>query len=348
LITTQAVRPARIAAIRDVRQQPAYAMIANDVEQVGQRITEELRSDIPAVADMLEKTGRYHGKMLRPVLVFLAGRAAGPLSQEHTVIAAVAEMIHLAALVHDDVLDEADLRRGGPTINRLHGNETAIMLGDLLFSHAYRLCASLTPRWLTARMADTTVAVCEGELTQLCYRGPLEMTEPRYLQIIERKTASLMAACCYLGARLSDGSESLCGGLDDYGKNLGVAYQIVDDLIDLTGDESSAGKSLQRDLATRKITLAHIHFLRQAGEQDRQWVQSVFLNPDSRQYAAYRQRLADAGSIDYACQAARRFVDLACGALPDALNPSPRDALLQLVTGVIAELPDGGGLAPNR
>jgi octaprenyl-diphosphate synthase len=348
LISAQAGRLRRGAAPVDVRQQPAYGLIAAHIDQVSRRITDELRSDIPAVTEMLEKAGRYRGKMLRPVLVFLAGQATGSLGSEHTVIATVAEMIHLAALVHDDVLDEAELRRGGPTINSLRGNEAAVMLGDLLFSHAYRLCGSLTERWLTARMAATTVAVCEGELTQLCCRDPFEMTEAKYLQIVERKTASLMAACCYLGARLAGGSEALCQGLDSYGLNLGVAYQIVDDLIDLTGDETRAGKSLQRDLATRKITLAHIHFLRQASDADRQWVKSVFLKPDEPQSARYLQRLDESGSIGYACQAARRYVEGACLALQAGMNEQSRDALRQLATGVISELPDCGESIPNR
>ncbi|HEY0007164.1 MAG TPA: polyprenyl synthetase family protein, partial [Tepidisphaeraceae bacterium] len=177
----------------------------------------ELKSDIPCVNTLVNHVGRFRGKMLRPMLALLCGRAAGTLKPAHITIATVVEMVHMATLVHDDVLDEAELRRRGATINHLKGNESAVMLGDYLISHSYHLCSSLSDQSAARAIARTTNQVCEGELLQLHNRDNLDLDEETYTTIVSRKTASLIATSCYLGARFAGADESTSRKLEKYG-----------------------------------------------------------------------------------------------------------------------------------
>src|SRR5678816_3130577 len=178
---------------------------------------EELASDLSCVNTLVKHVSRFRGKMLRPCLVLLSGRACGELTDAHTVIATVVEMVHMATLVHDDVLDEAELRRKGATINHLRGNEAAVMLGDYLISHSYHLCSSLDSQLASRLIARTTNRVCEGELLQIDNRNNLELTEETYLEIITRKTAVLCATCCLLGATYADASEKQVRDFETFG-----------------------------------------------------------------------------------------------------------------------------------
>src|SRR6478735_5680495 len=205
---------------------------------------EELASDLPCVNVLVKHVSRFRGKMLRPCLVLLAGKAAGELSDAHVTIATVVEMVHMATLVHDDVLDEAELRRKGATINHLRGNEAAVLLGDYLISHSYHLCSSLDSQLASRLIARTTNQVCEGELLQIDNRNNLDLTEETYLQIITRKTASLCATCCLLGAEYAGAPETRVGQLELYGLSLGTAFQIQDDILDIVGEENTVGKTL--------------------------------------------------------------------------------------------------------
>src|SRR6185437_1496902 len=180
---------------------------------------EELDSELPCVNTLVKHVSRFRGKMLRPMLVLMAGKASGNgvLTEAHVTIATVVEMVHMATLVHDDVLDEAELRRKGSTINHLRGNEAAVLLGDYLISHSYHLCSSLDAQFASRTIARTTNQVCEGELLQIDNRNNLDLSEETYLQIISRKTASLCATCCLLGATLSNGSAQQIAAMEAYG-----------------------------------------------------------------------------------------------------------------------------------
>src|SRR3954463_13883702 len=169
--------------------------IATELAAVDRRFAAELKSELACVNTLVKHVSRFRGKMLRPTLVLLTGKACGELSDAHTVIATVVEMVHMATLVHDDVLDEAELRRKGATINHLRGNEAAVLLGDYLISHSFHLCSGLQSQVASRLIGRTTNIVCEGELLQLDNRGNLDLDEETYFQIIERKTASLCATC---------------------------------------------------------------------------------------------------------------------------------------------------------
>src|SRR5262245_5469327 len=241
-----------------------HGPIAAHLAEVVRLFDHELHSDQPVVRELCGRIAAYRGKMLRPTLLLLAAKACGDLRREHLVLAAVSEIVHVATLVHDDVLDDADIRRGSPTINRLDGNEAAVLLGDFLISHAYHLCSSIGSQHAARRIAATTNVVCEGELMQVANRGNWQLSEDEYFEIIRRKTAALTAVCCELGAYYSDASPDRVEQLSAYGCDLGIAFQIVDDLLDLTASESEMGKSLGRDADLAKLTLPLIHFLRRA------------------------------------------------------------------------------------
>src|SRR3954470_941999 len=210
--------------------------IRPQLEAVERLFHDELSSDLACVNTLVKHVSRFRGKMLRPCLVLLAGRACGELTEAHNVIATVVEMVHMATLVHDDVLDEAELRRKGATINHLRGNEAAVMLGDYLISHSYHLCSSLDSQLASRLIARTTNQVCEGELLQIDNRNNLDLTEATYLKIITRKTAVLCGACTLLGAEFAGANKALVSRMEMYGLSLGIAFQIQDDILDIVGD----------------------------------------------------------------------------------------------------------------
>lgn len=256
-----------------------YAPIADDLAQAQRIFHHELTSENPAVRDLCGHISRYQGKRLRPALLLLSAQACGGVRSEHHVLAAVVEMVHLATLVHDDVIDQADLRRHVPTVNRLCGNERAVLLGDLLISHAFHLCSSLDSQLASREIGRATNTVCEGELMQNMQRGNLELSEDEYLEIIRRKTAALVGACGYLGARFAGADGQTCGKLRSYGESLGVAFQITDDLLDLTGHEARVGKSLGLDVQRGTLTLPLIHYLRTCDPGQRTEMLSLLRQP---------------------------------------------------------------------
>src|SRR5690349_9559945 len=218
--------------------------IAPQLAAVDQLFIAELKSEIASVNSLVKHVSRFRGKMLRPTLLLLAGKACGELIDAHVTLATVVEMVHMATLVHDDVLDEAELRRKGATINHLRGNEAAVLLGDYLISHSYHLCSSLDSQLASRTIAHTTNQVCEGELLQIDNRNNLELSEETYVRIITLKTATLVATCCGLGARLAGANDKQIRLLETFGLSLGIAFQIQDDILDVVGDPNIVGKTL--------------------------------------------------------------------------------------------------------
>src|SRR3954466_10393163 len=238
--------------------------VAPQLAVVEKRFLGELKSDLTCVNTLVKHVSRFRGKMLRPALLLLAGKASGELSDAHVTLATVVEMVHMATLVHDDVLDEAELRRKGATINHLRGNEAAVLLGDYLISHSYHLCSSIDSQLASRMIARTTNQVCEGELLQIENRNNYDLDEETYLKIITRKTAVLCATCCHLGAKFAGAGEAIVAQLELYGLSLGTAFQIQDDILDIVGDARAVGKTLGIDVEKGKLTLPMIHFLRTA------------------------------------------------------------------------------------
>ncbi len=310
-------------------------MIAADLKVVDERFEAELESDLACVNVLTRHVAKFRGKMLRPTLVLLAGRAVGELNPAHFTIATVVEMVHMATLVHDDVLDEADMRRRGATINHLKGNEAAVMLGDYLISHSYHLCSSLNDQSAARIIARTTNQVCEGELLQLSNRDNLDLDEETYVTIVSRKTASLIAASCYLGAKFAGADDATARKLEKYGLSLGIAFQIQDDILDLVGDQREVGKTLGIDVQKRKLTLPIIHFLRTAPHEHQELCRSL-LQENGGALDRIRNLIVPSASIAYAHDRAQRLVERAKQSIADLPESETKQTLLTMADFVIA------------
>ena len=243
--------------------------VSEDLSQVENILRNELRPDVPWMNQLLESSTLSGGKRMRPTLLLLCGQQLGKLETGHYQLAAAVEMIHVATLVHDDVIDDADSRRHQPTVNRKHGTRVSILLGDYLFTHAFSVASRAGSAEAVSILAAASNKVCEGEMRQNLAQGNLELPQEDYLSIISDKTAELCAATCHLGAFLSGGNEHECAGFEKYGRDIGVAFQIIDDVLDVVGEQAAVGKTLGTDVANQKLTLPIIHCRDNLSEVDR-------------------------------------------------------------------------------
>jgi len=306
-----------------------YGSIRSDLGQVERIFDAELVSDLDCVNELAQRVRGYRGKMIRPALLLFAGRAAGGVNREHHVLAAVVEMVHMATLVHDDVLDNADERRSQATVNAVSGNVAAVLLGDYLISHAFHLCSSLNDQQASRLIGSTTNTVCEGELLQNHLRGQPFISETQYFQIIRRKTASLTSVSCRLGGLFAGASREVCDALAGCGEAAGIAFQIIDDVLDVAGREEVVGKSLGLDVGLGKTTLPTIHCLSE-GDEEVAGALSAMIAEGGSGNGELRLMLEETGSIDYAVSAARRYVADAIEHLSAVPDGDARDALVAL------------------
>lgn len=228
---------------------------------------DRLAAPAQPIAPLIHHLRHYRGKRLRPALLCLAAKACGRVVPAHHTLAAAVEMIHTATLVHDDVLDEAEIRRHVSTVNAGWGNKVSILLGDMLFTHAFHLTSTVDGRACQV-IGEATNRVCAGELRQVCERGNFDLGEAAYFAMIEGKTAALTECCGRLGAMYAGAPDDVVQRLASYGRNLGLAFQITDDLLDLVGNEQTAGKTLGTDLEQQKLTLPLIHCLNRLSAPD--------------------------------------------------------------------------------
>lgn len=306
-------------------------LIGPHLIRVEEQFDEELSHPEPFVKDLLSHISRFRGKRLRPILVLLTAQAAGEVRPEHTVLAAVTEMIHTATLVHDDILDEAEIRRHVATINNRWNNETSVLLGDYLFTHAFHLAASLDTTLACRLIGASTNKVCVGELMQIHERGNLELTEEQYLRIVDGKTAELCALCGELGAHYAGANESVSQSLREYGRSLGIAFQIADDLLDVTGTEDETGKTLGSDVIKQKLTLPVIRLMESASDEGREQIVSWIEQGDLEARQRLRDELHAGHAIQEAHQKAQEFAQQARLSL-SCLMESPARRLLEDLT----------------
>ena len=287
-----------------------YAPIAAELKQVETILQTELRSDAPFVDQLLEHSWLLGGKRIRPVFLLLSGAAVGQLTPAHFQLAAALEMIHTATLVHDDILDQADTRRHRPTANTIWGAKQSILLGDYLFTHSFHIAAKGGSCEALQMLAQASNRVCEGEMRQNAWQGDFELSEQDYLRMITEKTAELCGVGCRIGALLSGASEEVVQQFETYGRNLGVAFQIIDDVLDIVGQHDQMGKTLGTDLLNQKPTLPVIHCLENLPEdQTKQLVQ--FLQDPAATSQQLQVYLAETGSIEYARLRARKHAQAA-------------------------------------
>ena len=323
----------------DPRHDRIAAPLAEALGEVSRVFERQIASDFPAVADLCGHVARYRGKMLRPTLTLLSGASAagGDLSvfeQDALLrLSGVVEMIHMATLVHDDVLDEADDRRGGATVNRLRGNETAVMLGDYLISNAFHLAASIGDADLTERLGEVTNTLCEGELVQLHHRDDLGLDFSTYIEIVRRKTAVLVGACGRLGGMTVGGEPETVEALGQFGERLGIAFQVRDDILDLEGDLEVVGKSVGRDLAKGKLTLPMILLLDDADAETFSSAVDVFRRRDAN---GLLELLRAGDAIDRAQEFAAEQVDVAVRAIEGRDFGGTEDLLRDLARAVVS------------
>lgn len=312
-----------------------YSAVRGELDAVERLFDEELSSHDSFIRELCGRVRQYRGKMLRPALVLLCGEACGGIEAAHRTLAAVVEMVHVATLVHDDVLDDAEVRRRSATINARYGNMTAVLLGDYLISHAYHLCSSLRDQHAARVIGAATNTVCEGELIQQARRHDADLTEEAYLQIIRKKTASLTGACCSLGAHYAGADPAVGASLGEFGVAAGVAFQIVDDLLDLMAEATDTGKTVCRDLAMGTATMPVIHCLATADGPVRARLRSVVAGNAPFHRSDVRSWLEATESIDYAFGAAREFVEQAIGRL-SVLRPShAKDTLMAMAEFIL-------------
>lgn len=323
--------PAHKSISKGVPQKVAdlFGIVSSELEQVRGLIKEQLVGSCRAgpVRRLVEGFDICGGKMLRPGLVLVCGKAVGELTDEHIRVAAVVEMIHNATLLHDDVIDEGQRRRGGPTANNLWGNESAVLLGDFLFSRACEMCVDMGGE-VNKEIAAATARVCEGELRQVIERENRELGESEYLEIIRDKSGSLFGSSCYLGGFLAGCSEGEAELLRAFGLNVGIAFQIMDDLVDIIGDEGRVGKTLGSDVDKNKLTLAVIHLLRQL-DDDKRVVVKGSLEAGGGSKESLIELLESYGSVRYAKSRAQEFVDKAILSLDGLRASIAKEALIE-------------------
>jgi octaprenyl-diphosphate synthase len=309
----------------------AYGPIKADLAEVERLLAQTLKSRYQRIAALVDHVKHYRGKRLRPALLLLVARACGAVAPAHHVLGAVVEMIHTATLVHDDVLDSATVRRHLATVNAAWGVPASILLGDYLFTHAFHLAATTGSADACRLIGDATNRTCEGELCQGLQRGNLELTEAEYLDVIDGKTADLIACCCRLGALFSGAAAETVERLSGYGRWLGLAFQIADDMLDLVGEERAAGKSLGTDLEQQKMTLPLIRLLSAAPASTAPRLRQLLTAPGNHKREALQPYLDASDALAYATRRAHQFAERARGELA-CLPPSPCRTILEGLT----------------
>jgi octaprenyl-diphosphate synthase len=306
------------------------ALVQPDLSGVDKVIRSRLRSEVPLVERVAEHIISGGGKRLRPLLVVLAGRACGYSGHAHVEAAAFIEFIHTATLLHDDVVDASSMRRGRDTANEVFGNQASVLVGDFVYSRAFQMMASLESQRVMEIMADATNVIAEGEVLQLMNAHDPETTEQRYLEVIYRKTARLFEAGAEVAAVLSDRSPDIQHALAQYGRHLGIAYQLVDDMLDFRSNPAERGKNLGDDLAEGKPTLPLIYALRSASEPDRALIRTAIRQGGLAQLEPIVSAIESTGGLEYSAELARRESAAALAALerlPDSIYKSGLAAL---------------------
>jgi octaprenyl-diphosphate synthase len=306
------------------------APIAGDMQRVDALIRERLGSDVPLVRQVAQYLVVGGGKRLRPALLLLSAGACGCRAEARLELAAVVEFIHTATLLHDDVVDTSQMRRGRQTANAAFGNAASVLVGDFLYSRAFQMMVSVNSMRVMQVLADATNTIAEGEVLQLMNCHDPGVGEAAYLEVIRRKTAKLFEAAARLGAVLGGAQPALEEGLAEYGMRLGTAFQLIDDVLDYSGEATEIGKSLGDDLAEGKPTLPLIRTMACGDPAQREAVRRAIVEGGRDDFAPVLAAVQACGALEYARAVASKEAEAAKRAL-GALAPSAhRDCLLEL------------------
>ena len=311
----------------DIR--PVIDLCADDMSSVNSLIRDSLDSSVVLIRQISQYIIDSGGKRLRPMLVIMAARACGYQGRHHVTLAAIIEFIHTATLLHDDVVDDSDLRRGKETAHAVWGNAASVLVGDFLYSRSFQMMVGVDSMRVMEDLANTTNTIAEGEVEQLLNMHDPEVSQQRYFSVIEKKTARLFEAACQLGAVLTR-REDLVTALATFGRELGTAFQVADDVLDYSADADKLGKNSGDDLAEGKVTLPLILCREQAGEEDRKLIDESIRKGDLGQLHRITSLIRDSGALDQARQVAHDRANAALAAIAP-LAPSPwKDAMEQL------------------
>ena len=316
--------------------EPVQRLIADEMHTVDEVIRDRLHSDVALIRQVAEYIINSGGKRLRPALVLLAAGACGYSGNAHYQLAAIVEFIHTATLLHDDVVDESDLRRGRATANALFGNPASVLVGDFLYSRAFQMMVGLRDMRVMQVLADATNIIAEGEVLQLLNCHDPDVAEQHYLHVIHYKTAKLFEAAGQLGAIAANASREVEQSLARYGMHLGTAFQLIDDVLDYSGDHAQTGKNLGDDLAEGKPTLPLIHAMRNGTAEQSAAIRAAIEHGGLEEFQPVLATIRDTGALDYTRRQAELECQRALGSLDALPRSTYRDSLIQLATFAVA------------
>ncbi|NOX26798.1 MAG: octaprenyl diphosphate synthase [Gammaproteobacteria bacterium] len=308
----------------------AKALISDDMQAVDQLIGQRLSSDVVLINQLGGYIVNSGGKRLRPQLVLLAAGALDYQGQKHQLIAAIIEFIHTATLLHDDVVDASEMRRGQKTANALWGNEASVLVGDFLYSRAFEMMVEADSMRIMEILAHATNTIAEGEVLQLLNCNDPDTTEARYLEVIHSKTAKLFQAATQIGAVLTDSDQATEQAMADYGMHLGTAFQLIDDVLDYSATSKELGKNIGDDLAEGKPTLPLIYAMNNGSSEQTAIIRDAIENSGRDNMPAIIEAIESTGAIAYTASCARKEADKAIKALAKITNTPYREALLAL------------------
>jgi len=285
-----------------------FEPVQAQLDEVDRRITAQTSAFDPAIEGYVAYAIGGGGKRLRPLVALLAGGATGSLTPGHLDLAVIVELIHLATLVHDDIMDDAERRRSQPTVNARWGNSLSVLLGDVLFAHALNLSTDFEDTNISRTIARTATEVCSGEMIQTQRRFDLQLSREDYFRIIRMKTGSLFACAAQLGAAISGASPDIVRRLQSYGSKIGTAYQIYDDCLDIAGSEVETGKTLGTDLRKGKLTLPVLTLLESASAFDRERCCVLVLEGKLEEVTALLQSSSCAGALNASIETAAELI----------------------------------------
>ncbi len=315
----------------------ALALIDEDLKNVEAQFLKDLHSNVPLIRKVSEYVFSSGGKRIRPVLLLMSARLCGYRGDRHVPLASVIEFIHTATLLHDDVVDNAQLRRGIASANTLWGNEASVLVGDYLFSKSFSIMIADGDLKILRALSNATTMIAEGEVLQLTSSTDLDITEERYIDVVKSKTAILLATACQAGAILGNASAEFETALKDYGMKVGIAFQLIDDSLDYTSSEEQFGKSIGHDLEEGKITLPLIHTLKKCTPPERDEIAAI-IGKDSLPKEDFTNVFAlvhKYGGIDYTMRVAREYVESSKSCLDVFADSTEKDALKALADYVL-------------
>jgi len=321
-----------LSANHTAQQNPITRTIAADMEAVNAVIRQRLHSDVALVNQIAEYIISAGGKRIRPVLVLLLANAYGYRGAAHHELAAVVEFIHTATLLHDDVVDESSMRRGRQTANALFGNAASVLVGDFLYSRSFQMMVGLNNMRVMQILSDATNVIAEGEVLQLLNMHDPDVGEAAYLTVIRSKTAKLFEAAAQLGALVAGANDAQIDAAGEFGRSLGTAFQLIDDVLDYAGDAAEIGKNVGDDLREGKPTLPLIYVMEHGTPEQRELIRTCIEEGDETHFDAVLAAVTNSGALDYTRRQAEAAAERAQAAIADLPESEYKRSLLQLCT----------------